>query len=77
MRHPQRGEHLHIILNAYWEPLNFELPLLGSQEHWYRIADTALPSPDDFCKPKVASVVESDAYRAEGRSAVVLMAKQK
>jgi glycogen operon protein len=77
LRHPERGEHLHIILNAYWEPLQFELPLLGSQERWYRIVDTALPSPDDFCEPKVASVVESDAYRAEGRSTVVLMAIQK
>src|SRR5262249_8636720 len=39
---------LHGMLNAYWEPLTFELPRIPaeSQQHWRRCIDTALPSPD-------------------------------
>jgi glycogen operon protein len=74
LRDPQKDEHLHIIVNAYWEPLFFELPLLSSGECWYRIVDTALPSPHDFCDPKNAPPITGEAYKTEGRSAVVLIA---
>jgi glycogen operon protein len=72
LRHPEKGEHLHIIFNAYWEPLPFELPLLCDGERWHRIVDTALPSPHDFSDLKSAPALTGEAYRAEGRSAVVL-----
>jgi glycogen operon protein len=35
---------LHIMINAYWEPLEFELPV---QSGWRRWIDTARASPDD------------------------------
>ncbi len=75
LRHPQKGEHLHIILNAYWEPLNFELPPLGSGESWYRIVDTALTSPQDFCSPANAPIIHHSHYRVVSRSSVILMAR--
>lgn len=74
LRHPNHHEWLHIIFNAYWEPLCFELPPLEHGETWHRIVDTALPSPDDFCPIKFAPVVEPAFYRAHARSAVVLIA---
>src|ERR1700756_5977932 len=41
---------LHIIINAYWEALEFELPALeGRQETWRRCIDTYLDPPDDIC----------------------------
>src|SRR5262249_61929589 len=40
---------LHGILNAYWEPLTFELPPTDRQQWWRRCIDTALDSPDDIC----------------------------
>jgi isoamylase len=75
LRHPEVGEHLHVILNAYWEPLSFELPLLSKGEQWYRIVDTALPSPQDFCDPSTARPVPGNAYPTKARSAVVLLAR--
>ena len=66
---------LHIILNVYWQPLTFELPLLGSGEGWHQIVDTALPSPQDFSDLKTAPLIASLEYLAEGRSVVVLMAR--
>jgi len=76
LRYPERGEHLHIMLNAYWEPLLFDLPPLptGDGKHWRRIVDTALSAPDDFRDLETAPPVTGDHYRLEARSAVVLMA---
>ncbi|MEH2062739.1 MAG: hypothetical protein V7K50_10720 [Nostoc sp.] len=75
LRHPKFNEHLYIILNAYWQPLTFELPLLSSGEGWHRIVDTALPSPQDFSDLKTAPLITSQEYLAEGRSVVVLIAR--
>jgi len=73
LHHPERGERLHVMLNAYREPLLFALPPLPAGTCFHRIVDTALPSPDDFSDPEAALPVEGDQYRAEARSAVVLM----
>ena len=73
--YPAKGEHLHIILNAYWQPLNFELPPLGSGKHWHRIIDTALSAPDDFSDLPKAPKIQEDNYLVTARSAVVLMEK--
>src|SRR5262249_24940068 len=45
------GEHLllHVILNAYCDALEFEIPPLEpGMGGWRRIVDTTLPSPDDL-----------------------------
>ena len=73
--YPKCGDHLHVILNAYWKALTFALPPLQRGVHWWRIVDTALPSPDDFCMPETAPLVETPHYRAEARSSVVLLAQ--
>ena len=40
---------LHIIFNAYWEPLDFELPQLEAPlDGWRRIVDTSLDGPADL-----------------------------
>jgi len=75
LRHPQHDEHLHIMLNAYWKPLLFELPPLPKNNRWHRIIDTALAVPNDFCNEKTAPSVPGNYYRALGRSSVVLMAQ--
>ena len=73
LHHPEDGEHLYVILNAYWEPLSFALPPLPAGEGWYRIVDTALDSPDDFCDVETAPPVDQDRYEVGARSAVILM----
>ena len=75
LRHPKAKEHLYVILNAYQEPMTFELPPLGQAERWHRIVDTALPAPDDFCEVSAAPPVEGDKYLAKARSSVVLMVR--
>jgi len=73
--HPESEEHLHIILNAYWEPLVFDLPHLPPDSCWCRIVDTALPTPYDFSTPESAKSVAGHHYRVASRSAVLLLAQ--
>jgi glycogen operon protein len=63
------------MLNAYWEPLMFELPGLGLRDRWHRIVDTSVAPPRDFCYPDEAPVFESDRYPVGARSSVVLMSR--
>lgn len=77
LRCPSHAEHLHVMLNAYWEPLTFEVPPLGDGEIWHRIVDTALPTPEDFCDRQAAPIIEGDTYRTQAHSSVVLMALSK
>ncbi len=72
---PSGSEHLHVILNAYWQSLDFELPPLESGNYWHRILDTALPAPDDFADLTAAVKIEGDSYLVTARSSVVLMEK--
>jgi len=71
---PDKREHLYMILNAYWEPLDFELPPLlpFSAGCWQRVVDTALPPPGDFADPPVSLTPGKGSYTAQPRSAVIL-----
>jgi isoamylase len=68
---------LHLILNAYWEPLDFELP--STEEHvaepWRRWIDTALESPHDIVEWQKALPFHGSSYRVEPRSVVVLFSR--
>jgi isoamylase len=66
----------HLILNAYWEPLDFELPKLEGDGLWRRWIDTALDSPHDIVPPQAAPTVPGNTYRAGARSVVMLFAGQ-
>jgi len=64
---------LYLIVNAYWEPLEFELPTAnGSQNPWRLWIDTALASPNDIVPWETAPAVSGLMYRAEARSVVAL-----
>jgi isoamylase len=68
---------LYLILNAYWEPLEFELPPLGNgNDAWRRWIDTSRDSPDDIAEWQSAPTVTSRTYLAGPRSVVVLFARQ-
>jgi isoamylase len=69
----------HLISNAYWEPLDFELPPLVQEygPRWHRWIDTSLDSPDDIVEWQTAPSVPRSTYRAEARSVVVLFAGPK
>jgi isoamylase len=67
---------MHLILNAYWEPLDFELPPAGKDgaSRWRRWIDTARETPNDIAPWEEAPKVASLTYRAEARSVVALYA---
>jgi isoamylase len=66
---------LYLIVNAYWEPLGFELPPMSNREDcWHRWIDTTLDSPDDIVEWRIAPAVKSPTYLAGPRSVVALFA---
>lgn len=75
LTHPDSSAHLHIIFNAYWEPLDFALPPLPVDYRWHRLVDTALPAPGAFSDPPVTLVAGQERYHVAARSSVVLTAK--
>jgi glycogen operon protein len=66
---------LHAMLNAYWEPLRFELPppADGGSE-WLRWIDTSLTSPDDTLPWEKAPAVVEGHYLVQPRSMAFLVA---
>ena len=70
---PDEGLHVFFIFNAYWEPLDFQLPRRAGHA-WRRWIDTYLESPEDIVDWDEAGSVPGDTYRAGPRSVVVLWA---
>jgi isoamylase len=65
----------YLLLNAYWEPLDFELPILGEGAmSWYRWIDTSLEPPHEICEWNQETRVADPIYRVGPRSVVVLIA---
>jgi glycogen operon protein len=64
----QAGLAFHAMLNAYWEPLEFELPSLGEGRPWRRWIDTGLDSPHDIEPWREAPAVPGGSYRVGPRS---------
>ncbi|RMD67459.1 MAG: glycogen debranching enzyme GlgX [Cyanobacteria bacterium J149] len=75
LHHPQKGEFLHVMLNAYWECLDFQIPQPPDGKKWFRIIDTSAPPNDDFYELKDAIEINGHTYLVHDRTSVVLMAK--
>jgi glycogen operon protein len=63
----------HLMLNAFWDPLEFELPPTHNGP-WRRWIDTALDSPQDIVALEAARPVKSNTYSTAPRSVVLLIA---
>jgi glycogen operon protein len=69
----REGLGLHLIMNAFWEALDFELPTVDAREPWRRWIDTSLESPDDIVSWRAAPPTRNaHSYRAGPRSVVAL-----
>ncbi len=71
------GLSVYLILNAHWEPLDFELPLAegSGASSWRRWIDTSLAPPEDIVPWREAPSLSGPAYRAGARYVVVLFAE--
>jgi isoamylase len=65
---------IYMIFNAYWEPVDFELPPrpAGKAYSWRRWIDTFLDSPRDIVEWDSSPAISGPAYRAGPRSTAVL-----
>ena len=69
----------HVIFNAYWKMLEFELPPTSEQglTAWRRIIDTSKDSPEDFYEMETAPTISSKSLTVAARSVIVLVAHLK
>ena len=75
---------LHLMVNAWWEPLAFALPPTASgadnpsfgAEPWHRWIDTALPSPNDIVPWAEAVPLPEPRYTLQPRSVVAVVVGQ-
>jgi isoamylase len=77
LHNPDYEEEIYVVLNAYWEPLDFELPPPSSPQSkgWYRLVDTALQSPEDINSIPPKRPLSNSIYEVASRSVLVLQSK--
>jgi isoamylase len=68
---------LHVMFNAYWEALDFDLPSAPTSAvaGWQRWIDTSLESPDDITDIGAAPLVSASQYPVGPRSVAVLISR--
>ena len=70
---PEQNLLVYFIFNAYWEQLEFELPVnADDRTPWHRWIDTYLDSPQDIVEWQTAPAILDQAYKVGSRSVVVL-----
>jgi isoamylase len=63
---------LYVMINAWWEPLEFAIQQ-GRASEWRRVVDTAAEPPDDFREASARVPVDGLRYAVGPRSLVVLL----
>ena len=68
---------MHLMLNAYWQPLAFEVPPppAGAHGAWRRWIDTALEAPQDIADWHEAPPATGATYTVQPRSVAALLAR--
>ena len=68
---------LHVMFNAYWEALDFDLPPAPAAAigGWRRWIDTSLEPPDDIVEAAAAPPLPGTQYRVAPRSVVALFSQ--
>ncbi len=77
LSNPEYGHELYIAMNAFWEPLTFELPppFAFQESAWHLYIDTAKPSPQDIAEEFPGKKLQNGHYTLAPRSVVVLVGK--
>jgi isoamylase len=75
--HPESNPLWYAMLNTEDAAATFRLPPLPAGWRWCRVADTALPSPDDIAEPgEDPPLPRPDAYEVQPRATVLLRARE-
>jgi isoamylase len=61
---------IHVMMNTYWDSLDFELP---PNRTWHKAIDTAAAAPHDIEDPGTELAVAGHTYTLQGRSVAVLI----
>jgi len=71
---PKGKEHLHVMINAYWDSLEYELPVLTKYPTgtWKKIIDTSEDSPNDILPVNDGLAINTNQITLKSRSIVVL-----
>jgi glycogen operon protein len=68
----QRDQDIYVMINAYWEDLNFQIQE-GTAGDWLRVVDTSMPAPFDFIEIGQEKALNLLSYDLKARSVVVLL----
>jgi glycogen operon protein len=67
---------LYVAMNAYHEPLDFQVPAAPSGRPWRLAVDTALPSPQDLFQEDLGPLIAvSRIYRVQAHSMIILVSE--
>ncbi|MEH0153991.1 glycogen debranching protein GlgX [Limibacter armeniacum] len=72
---PEEKEQLYVMVNAFWEPLMFELPEPSIQTErikYGKVIDTSASHPYDIVEEDQAKIIEEDRIILAPRSIIVL-----
>lgn len=73
--HPEAGENFYVMINAFWDELEFEIPECSSKgKVWKEVINTSKSHPNDIVEAKNALTVSSDVYVVPARSIVLIAA---
>ncbi|MCG8309883.1 MAG: glycogen debranching protein GlgX [Cytophagales bacterium] len=72
--HPAANEIIHVIVNAYWKKLKFQIPKLVEKK-WYKIVDTSEVAGKDFSALGKGATIDQRKIQVPDRSIIVMMAK--
>jgi glycogen operon protein len=69
-------DFIYAAFNMYYQPLDFEIPVLPKGLRWHKFLDTALPEPADICIPGQEPLIENPSTITLGdRSVAVLVGR--
>lgn len=72
--HPQANETMHVMVNAFWKKLKFQVPKL-KRKAWEKIVDTANTAPRDLFENGEGETVSTNTITVQDRSISILVAR--
>ncbi len=70
------GNQFYAAFNAFWQPLDFELPeIMRGPKNWRKLIDTSKDQPEDIFELSASPAVAQAVIRLEARSSVCLVSE--